>query len=229
MLVERTRRCSQCGSTKPASEFYSDVTTDDLLSAYCRPCHKGRVACRRRRLASRNAADLAVEQKCSRCDVVKPSAAFHRSVWELSGLAYVCKECLQQPRGPELAPDEKRCAICSEVKGRNEFRASKANAGGLATRCRSCEAIARIAYKHGVDLTAAKDMRERAACEICGRALCEKTRCIDHCHLTLKVRGVLCSNCNCMLGMSKDDPECLEAGAEYLRKALPKTAEQKTT
>lgn len=38
----------------------------------------------------------------------------------------------------------------------------------------------------------------------------------DHCHLTKKVRGVLCHWCNLMIGNAKDDPECLRAGAEYL-------------
>lgn len=39
---------------------------------------------------------------------------------------------------------------------------------------------------------------------------------IDHCHKTGKVRGVLCMNCNHMLGKSKDNPEILMRGAQYL-------------
>ena len=39
---------------------------------------------------------------------------------------------------------------------------------------------------------------------------------IDHCHVTNGVRGLLCQNCNIMLGQSKDDPETLMAGAKYL-------------
>jgi hypothetical protein len=41
--------------------------------------------------------------------------------------------------------------------------------------------------------------------------------CIDHDHSSGKVRGLLCSNCNSMLGMGQDDPARLELGAEYLR------------
>lgn len=39
---------------------------------------------------------------------------------------------------------------------------------------------------------------------------------IDHCHKTDKVRGLLCKNCNWMLGQAKDSPEILRLGAIYL-------------
>lgn len=35
-------------------------------------------------------------------------------------------------------------------------------------------------------------------CGICGRT--DKRRCIDHCHTTNNIRGVLCISCNSMLG-----------------------------
>jgi hypothetical protein len=39
---------------------------------------------------------------------------------------------------------------------------------------------------------------------------------VDHCHRTTVVRGLLCSNCNHMLGNATDDPEILRKGIEYL-------------
>lgn len=39
---------------------------------------------------------------------------------------------------------------------------------------------------------------------------------IDHCHTTGKVRGVLCSFCNSMLGYARDNPSILAAGGAYL-------------
>lgn len=41
---------------------------------------------------------------------------------------------------------------------------------------------------------------------------------VDHCHVTGKIRELLCNSCNHMLGEAKDDQEILLAGAEYLRR-----------
>jgi hypothetical protein len=41
---------------------------------------------------------------------------------------------------------------------------------------------------------------------------------IDHCHITKKVRGLLCHNCNTVLGFSKDNPEILQRLISYLKK-----------
>lgn len=40
---------------------------------------------------------------------------------------------------------------------------------------------------------------------------------IDHCHGTEKVRGLLCSFCNAILGYAKDDISILESAIKYLK------------
>jgi hypothetical protein len=59
--------------------------------------------------------------------------------------------------------------------------------------------------------------RQGGACAICKRT--GVTLCVDHCHLTGEVRGLLCSRCNCALGFCSDDPALLLAAAEYLQAA----------
>jgi len=39
---------------------------------------------------------------------------------------------------------------------------------------------------------------------------------IDHCHATGLFRGLLCNNCNVVIGMAGEDPERLRALATYI-------------
>ena len=56
-------------------------------------------------------------------------------------------------------------------------------------------------------------------------ATCDKTcisgmrLAVDHCHVTGKVRGLLCCNCNRALGLLKDDPKILANLIDYLNKS----------
>jgi hypothetical protein len=56
-------------------------------------------------------------------------------------------------------------------------------------------------------------------CAVCGAKETDSKRfwAIDHCHTTSTTRGILCMQCNIMLGAAKDDPSILIAGAEYLK------------
>ena len=45
---------------------------------------------------------------------------------------------------------------------------------------------------------------------------------VDHCHVTNKVRGLLCSTCNLMLGKVKDSIEILTSAIKYLRESESK-------
>lgn len=40
---------------------------------------------------------------------------------------------------------------------------------------------------------------------------------IDHCHVTGKVRGLLCNGCNTALGAFQDDPKVLRRAISYLK------------
>jgi Recombination endonuclease VII len=62
--------------------------------------------------------------------------------------------------------------------------------------------------------------KQGGACAICRRR--SKYRlCVDHCHLTGRIRGLLCYSCNLALGHLKDDQASLVAALAYLG-ALPR-------
>lgn len=61
---------------------------------------------------------------------------------------------------------------------------------------------------------------QAGGCAICGAP---HALCVDHCHSTGVVRGLLCDSCNNGLGRFRDNPDSLRKAAEYLEKATNET------
>jgi hypothetical protein len=57
-------------------------------------------------------------------------------------------------------------------------------------------------------------------CAICSKPY-HATLHVDHDHKTGRIRGLLCKNCNIMLGASLDIPSVLKRGADYLEQYKP--------
>jgi hypothetical protein len=75
------------------------------------------------------------------------------------------------------------------------------------------------ARSHGLSLQDYRAMLERQG-KVCG--ICKtpgKPLCVDHCHATGKVRGLLCRDCNLGLGNYKDNPVFTRAATAYLEAA----------
>jgi len=66
-------------------------------------------------------------------------------------------------------------------------------------------------------------VQQHSACAICGKQLdITQTRkwCVDHCHETGRVRGILCFPCNVALGQFSDSPAMLMRAIQYLEGTL---------
>jgi hypothetical protein len=86
--------------------------------------------------------------------------------------------------------------------------------------------------RYGIDLEGYNALRKKQnyCCAICkkreedvsqGRAKTPATALhVDHNHLTGKVRGLLCTNCNIILGKCYDDDTILNNAVQYLKDTL---------
>jgi hypothetical protein len=82
--------------------------------------------------------------------------------------------------------------------------------------------------RYGIGEKEYKELYEnqKGNCAICGKhATSVFTKgaegfelCVDHCHNTSKVRGLLCENCNTGIGKLGDSPELLRNAITYLEK-----------
>lgn len=60
---------------------------------------------------------------------------------------------------------------------------------------------------------------QNGLCSICA-STCPQQEflCVDHCHITGDVRGLLCKTCNSAIGFLNDDPELVRSALFYLLK-----------
>lgn len=56
-------------------------------------------------------------------------------------------------------------------------------------------------------------------CAICHKSdICKRDLAVDHCHVTRRIRGLLCTNCNMALGKFQDDLHNLRKAVEYMER-----------
>jgi len=62
--------------------------------------------------------------------------------------------------------------------------------------------------------------KQDGKCAICHRPQedFKKRFCVDHDHVTNKIRGILCDNCNLILGHANDDTNILSGAIQYIEK-----------
>lgn len=85
-------------------------------------------------------------------------------------------------------------------------------------------------YHYGLEWEDFERMLNEAGhkCQICKQSLIanhsrsegkkSNAACVDHCHETKSVRGILCNRCNRAIGLLGDDPQILDRAAAYLRR-----------
>lgn len=116
------------------------------------------------------------------------------------------------------------CYICKAVE---DFPVNSKGKYGRGQKCKSCSAkymadnrdpIKEAVYKYNITEEEAIKLKAHTSCFICGLPNRKgKALCIDHCHTTGKVRGVLCDDCNTSLGKMKDSAELLQKAIDYLK------------
>ena len=120
-----------------------------------------------------------------------------------------------------------KCEKPASALGLCAFHYSKQRAATVPKPKPEANRARRIKHRYGITLAQYEAMvaQRGGRCDVCGQLpSAENTRahwggklCIDHCHGTGSVRGLLCNNCNLAVGYGKT-PDTLERAAEYLRR-----------
>lgn len=143
---------------------------------------------------------------CGMCKQYKPLSEFSEYIKFVKKQGSRCKSC-QKKHGKkwrEINKEKlKKYFSSEEVKEKNK------------------EAVLRYRLKsYGISLEQYEEMKIRQGekCLICNIHVSNlKTGlCIDHCHNTKKIRGLLCRKCNSALGLFNENLEFLKNAINYL-------------
>jgi hypothetical protein len=172
---------------------------------------------------------------CRMCEEYLPAERFHRGKRSADGLQSACASCLSSKKSQYRFPrstDPKQCTWCKETRPAADFPTRRSSKDGLFSMCADCHAWQKREEKYGRPRDELIAMWEAGGppasvpggCWICGVALTASTLmkqldrktvvCIDHCHNTGRVRGVLCQACNQMV--ANHPPERLRKAAAYV-------------
>lgn len=119
----------------------------------------------------------------------------------------------------KYAPDSthKPCTECDESKPLDAYSILAGGALGRNPKCRACIIERGLAYtKRTRELRAGRPRPDR--CEVCKRKPGKRALSLDHCHVSGKFRGWLCSHCNTALGHVDDSVETLRRLISYLER-----------
>ncbi len=136
--------------------------------------------------------------------------------------------------GKPLLPLVKKCGACKETKDMSSFNKHSKRYDGRQSECRECHSKRnaanqaaltprerkhyRIKSDYGIPIETYDQMiiSQNGCCASCKHPFL-RTPDIDHNHVSGKVRGLLCHNCNTALGMLQEDAAKCFSLAEYIR------------
>ena len=147
-----------------------------------------------------------------------------------------CWDCGIEKRSdlfyPNKTKKDNRCRACYSKSRKNKYKdpkireklLKKAGAYHKTVKGKLVSKRALLMYRFKLDLLDYYKLVEKQnnKCSICNKEETilykgkPKQLCIDHCHKTGKIRGLLCCSCNIGLGKFKDSTRVLNDAIKYL-------------
>lgn len=182
--------CSECEAEIPVSDSYYKVLRDRNPEQVCKLCRTS-----------------------GRIDT-------HRKKWQITEQGRICKICNIWKEWVEFPGKRERqdgrVVQCSQCR-RKDFKTKFGTDIEFTKQARLSTRRAHLKKAYGItpeDFDMMVSQRD-GKCDICLKI--PKTKlCVDHCHTTLKIRGLLCRGCNIAIGLLLDCPESMNRAMEYI-------------
>lgn len=157
---------------------------------------------------------------CARCKKPKQTKYFYHDKNRKDGFKSYCKRCHIESQDPEKVRAVKRNWAKKTYDA--DPVTAKANQNAYRATRPGAHLNGHLRRKYGITLEEYESMVEaqNGKCLICHFPPLEGDRLVvDHDHKTKKIRGLLCRNCNLVLGHASDNTKILLAAIAYLEAA----------
>lgn len=160
---------------------------------------------------------------CAKCGIEKGVGEFHKNGTRNGRIRTRkwCKSCTNEGNKARRDANLEKYREIERLSWRSNFHKN-----GQTKRLASMKW--RIIKKYGITVCEYEVMyrSQNGACAICNSQLeiaaagrgSRRSACVDHDHVTGKVRGLLCHACNTAIGALQDDIGVIESALQYLRK-----------
>lgn len=146
-------------------------------------------------------------KKCSKCETIKELALFYKNRRNKDGLYDWCKSCWSS------------FSYCEDRKKKRNINGMEK---GYSQKRKDYSKNWMLKKNYGITIEELEVIRisQDNKCAICRKeeASLKYGLCVDHNHITGKVRGLLCRNCNCAIGMFDENINFMTSSIEYLKK-----------
>lgn len=161
---------------------------------------------------------------CSKCKNVKDITHFYKWNNYADGYYPSCKECKNNNKKEWINNNREEYLKRRSVYGKSYYSKNKESIIKKTTEYHKKNPQVRkkalLNYYYGISLEAYQDIvnKNNGKCYICNEFPSHRKLFIDHCHISNKIRGALCSKCNTILGFCNDKIEILKSAIKYLKK-----------
>lgn len=172
---------------------------------------------------------------CIRCHIEYPLSEYRKHPGFKNGIHSACKTCLKMEGKLYYATHKEKWVESEKRKKDRDPEGYKQRSKEAQERYRANpENTIRLRYlkaRYGLTIEqyVTLEQIQEGLCAICKSPPTGKVRSgkpatrlhVDHDHITGKVRGLLCFDCNVMLGKAKDSIDILTKAAQYLHSFVP--------
>lgn len=192
-VLEIKRTCKKCGIERDLSDFWKEKSSLNGHRPVCKTCSSARRKLKIKRRIFNTA------KNCLKCGIEKSLEEFPKH------------------KGCTIDGHLNQCSVCKN-KYQSDYGYKNRERRKPYQRIHSRKWVLRTKYNLSLDAYFALFERQNGKCAICLsdiERMSHHTH-VDHCHITGKVRGILCRHCNRGLGAFQDNEASLRNAINYL-------------